>query len=353
MSRLLIEESPFVFQKSLACHVGLKEAIFLQQLKYLEGISKNVRDGEVWVYQTIKEWCEIFPFWSSRTIERIIKSLKEAGILISTDKYNRSPIDKTKWYRLDGASLDALVLLNNKTGVSDTENNQENQLEKVVSTRQSDPSTRQSGVSTRKSDPSTRQSGVSTRQFGGTYNHKTTTHETTTHETTTLHSAHTRAASVASPPDPLPAVQNPSSAKPPKRTRYLPGFERFWYAYTHAPAGFSARTGGKSKAHDYWKRDRLESIADELVAKVEEFWAQDHSWRSGYQPFAQKWLNEKRYDDDPQGELIALTNKELAEKRRLSEGSESVSILGEYLRTGKVPVLEGENIIEGTINESE
>ena len=351
MSKLIIEESPLQILPSLACRIGLNEALFAQQLKYLQNISKNVRDGEVWVYQTIKEWREIFPFWSERTIRRTINSLEEAGFLIATNTYNRSPIDKTKWYRLDEAAIDAAVSPNDRTGPSEKENHQENQYRKdetkrrngrsnepdvlsvekntdckqrhgKASSGQNVRSSGQNGRTKGQNDRSSGQNVQSTGQNGHTYNHKTTTQKTTAHKTTPLHSSARARAESGAPalPDSLPFFSEPpATGKPPKRTRYSPGFERFWHAYTHPPSGCTARTGGKSKAHAYWKRDRLEAITDELVAKAEAFWARDHSWRSGYQPFAQKWLNEKRYDDEPQPEIVHPTVAEAERRRKIRD----------------------------------
>lgn len=102
---------------------------------------------------------------------------------------------------------------------------------------------------------------------------------------------------------PLPPEQK-KTTKPPKSTNYSEGFERFWQAYTSAPEGMTARNQGKAKAFAYWRRDGLEAIADALTEKVLDFWARDDQWRRGYQPYAQKWLNERRYEDEPQPPMI-------------------------------------------------
>jgi DNA-binding PadR family transcriptional regulator len=104
---LMIKESPLLFQPSLAKAVGVNEAIFLQQLYYLlnPDFNKNIIDGRTWVYNTLEQWGEKFNFWSHRTIERIIKSLEESGLLLSRylscDKRNR-----TKYYSIDDDVLE-------------------------------------------------------------------------------------------------------------------------------------------------------------------------------------------------------------------------------------------------------
>jgi hypothetical protein len=104
MSKLLINEAPLQVLPTLAVAIGLNEAIFLQQLHYwltptakykphyreYEGISRP------WIYNTYhtKEdekgtgWQANFPFWSVRTIKRIVGSLKEKGLIIATDQFN-------------------------------------------------------------------------------------------------------------------------------------------------------------------------------------------------------------------------------------------------------------------------
>jgi uncharacterized phage protein (TIGR02220 family) len=99
---LLIKESPLQVIPSLAVQVGLNEAILLQQLHFRSLISTHVRDGHKWVYKTYDEWKnEEFPFWSVDTIKRAIRRLENSGYIISTASYNRTKMDKTKWYRID------------------------------------------------------------------------------------------------------------------------------------------------------------------------------------------------------------------------------------------------------------
>lgn len=102
---LLIEDTPLQVLPLLANEVGLNGAIFLQQLHFRSLISKNVRDGYVWVYKTYGEWKEEFTFWSLNTIKRIIYELEEKGFLCTTSVYNKMRNDNTKWYRIDYTKL--------------------------------------------------------------------------------------------------------------------------------------------------------------------------------------------------------------------------------------------------------
>ncbi len=94
-TQLLIDEPPLQVLPSLAARVGLNEAIVLQQLHYWLGKSKNVRDDRRWVYNSIEDWREQFPFWSGSTIRRTFTSLARQS-LIHTDKYNSQAWDQRK-----------------------------------------------------------------------------------------------------------------------------------------------------------------------------------------------------------------------------------------------------------------
>ncbi len=109
-SRLLIAEPPLLVLPSLAKAVGLNEAIFLQQLHYwTQGKSGKARDGRLWVYNTYEEWAEQLPFWSIRTIRRIVGELEQRGLVVSTSNYNSQKMDRTKWYSLNYAKLELLT----------------------------------------------------------------------------------------------------------------------------------------------------------------------------------------------------------------------------------------------------
>lgn len=129
MSNLLLDDYPLLVLPLLAVAIGLNEAIVTQQIHYwLKNIEKGrVRNeveynyhchgGRVWVYNTISDWQEQFPFWCEETVRRILKKLKESGVLL-TGNYNRLRYDQTKWYSLDYQKIDELV----KTAVEKRKN---------------------------------------------------------------------------------------------------------------------------------------------------------------------------------------------------------------------------------------
>lgn len=108
MSNLLLNDKPLIILPSLAEKTGLNESIVLQQLHYWLQESKNNRDGFKWVYNTYSDWKKQFPFWSDKTIRRIITKLENEGLIISGN-YNKLGIDKTKWYRIDYEKLEILT----------------------------------------------------------------------------------------------------------------------------------------------------------------------------------------------------------------------------------------------------
>ncbi|WP_044470486.1 hypothetical protein [Mannheimia massilioguelmaensis] len=105
MSKLLINEAPLQVLPSLAVAIGLNEAIFIQQLHYYLDMSRNEAEGKKWIYNTLENWQKIFKFWSPRTVQRTIKNVEEMGLVVSTDKFNKMKMDKTKWYSIDYEKL--------------------------------------------------------------------------------------------------------------------------------------------------------------------------------------------------------------------------------------------------------
>ena len=77
---------PHFFQPELAMHLGLAEAIFLQDVAYLCGAAKddsqNYYDGRYWVFHSYKGWQKAHPYWSEQTIRRLISKLIGCGALL-------------------------------------------------------------------------------------------------------------------------------------------------------------------------------------------------------------------------------------------------------------------------------
>lgn len=112
MNKLLINEPPLQVLPTLAKKIGLNEALFIQQLHYWLGNPKMGRevDGRHWIRNTVTEWHkDNFPFWSERTIMRLIVSLEEAGFLLVRNDLNVHKYDRTKWYTINYDSLNEVA----------------------------------------------------------------------------------------------------------------------------------------------------------------------------------------------------------------------------------------------------
>lgn len=106
MSNLLLDERPLLVLPSLAAGLkSLDEAVILQQIHYWIEKKQNYRDGRYWVYNSMENWMQQFPWIKSRTtLTRYFNNLEKKGLLI-TGNYNKAGFDKTKWYTIDYSAL--------------------------------------------------------------------------------------------------------------------------------------------------------------------------------------------------------------------------------------------------------
>ena len=121
---LLLDEQPLLVMPQLAKEIGLNEAIILQQIHYW---LKNPKAGvvindEKWVYNSVTQWNEQFPFWSANTIRRALNNLREKGYLIA-EKLSPDARDNTLYYRIDYSKTHEQMHLP-KMGKPDTQNEQ-------------------------------------------------------------------------------------------------------------------------------------------------------------------------------------------------------------------------------------
>jgi len=132
MSNLLISEPPLQVVPSLAEEVGLNEAIVLQQVHYWLQRSRHKEPDEHgttrrWVYKTLSEWEEEFPFWSRSTVKRTLRSLVDSGYVVA-EKKRKDEGDTTIWYSIEYGALPDVsdcttgVGQNDQTGRSDCTN---------------------------------------------------------------------------------------------------------------------------------------------------------------------------------------------------------------------------------------
>lgn len=99
---LLFKFRPLVVNPQLAERIGLNEAIVLQQLKYwLSETGAGVEHaGRRWIYNSVEQWQQQFPFWSVDTVKRALKSLQSQGIVF-VEQLAKSRHDHTNHYAIN------------------------------------------------------------------------------------------------------------------------------------------------------------------------------------------------------------------------------------------------------------
>lgn len=92
----------------LATEIGLNESIALLQISFWIKTTNNLRDGQYWTYQSIRDMKEkAFKFWSIATINRVVRSLESKG-LIRIGNYNQREKDNTRWITLNTVGIETL-----------------------------------------------------------------------------------------------------------------------------------------------------------------------------------------------------------------------------------------------------
>jgi len=92
------------FNVEVAEQLGVEKAILLYNIDFW--IQKNKAnedhfyDGRTWTYNSSRAFAELFPYMKERTIRRRQQELEKDGFLVSSQKYNSTSYDKTKWYSL-------------------------------------------------------------------------------------------------------------------------------------------------------------------------------------------------------------------------------------------------------------
>lgn len=105
------------FDPMVAEIVGLNAAVIYQNICFwceknaVKG--RNIRDGNVWTYNSVKEFCALFPYFTSKQIRTALDKLENSDLL-ETGNYNEDKRDRTKWYALNrgGRAFALLVQVN-------------------------------------------------------------------------------------------------------------------------------------------------------------------------------------------------------------------------------------------------
>lgn len=97
---------------------------------------------------------------------------------------------------------------------------------------------------------------------------------------------------------PCPASSRQEEAEEDKDKKDICRFDDFWEAYPR-------KEGDKPKALKYWKRDKLDTIADHIIAVVEYFKKSNPAWLPNakgetFIPLPTTFINGKRWNDEIQ-----------------------------------------------------
>ena len=112
MSKLLIDEAPVYFAKTLAKHIGLEKAIILQQVHFWLEINKreekNYYEDRYWVYSSFEQWAERdFNWWSQRKLISLFCELCDSEILIKK-QLKKEQMNRTNFYTINYEKLNEI-----------------------------------------------------------------------------------------------------------------------------------------------------------------------------------------------------------------------------------------------------
>lgn len=93
------------FDPQIACRVGVNAAVIYANIAWWceknRANDKHLHDGRYWTYNSVRAWCDLFPYMSQKQIRTALELLESEG-MICVGEYNSSSYDRTKWYSLNG-----------------------------------------------------------------------------------------------------------------------------------------------------------------------------------------------------------------------------------------------------------
>ncbi len=99
------------FNIEIAKEAGVNGAVILENLYFWQNKNKandkNFFDGDYWVYNSIKAWNKLFPYFSEKQIRSALKKIESLGF-IKTGNYSKLKYNRTKWYSLTEKTLSIL-----------------------------------------------------------------------------------------------------------------------------------------------------------------------------------------------------------------------------------------------------
>ena len=95
--------SVYSFDTEIAKKVGVNAATIYHNMQFWikknKANNSNFKDGNWWIYNSVKAWQELFPFMTIRSVRTALQKLIDAG-LIEKGEYNAKGYDKTTWYAI-------------------------------------------------------------------------------------------------------------------------------------------------------------------------------------------------------------------------------------------------------------
>lgn len=98
----IISGTNLSFDHGIARNIGLNAAIVFNHIVYwlrCNALKKNpdIHENKIWMYETQKDIADFLGFMSEDDVQKAIKKLYDAGLLIKGN-FNRNPIDRRQWY---------------------------------------------------------------------------------------------------------------------------------------------------------------------------------------------------------------------------------------------------------------
>jgi len=96
------------FNATIAGQYGVNGAIMVHNIHYWVNTNRandrNLQEGRYWTYNSVKAFDQLFPYWTSPQIRRILDKLVSDGAILK-ESYNKVAYDQTKWYTLSDKVL--------------------------------------------------------------------------------------------------------------------------------------------------------------------------------------------------------------------------------------------------------
>lgn len=93
----------YSFNVDIAQMYGVEESIFIHNLYFWilknEANGRHWYEGRHWTYNSMAAFSELFPFWTTSQMRRIISNCVAKGAVIKGN-FNKSNYDRTTWYAL-------------------------------------------------------------------------------------------------------------------------------------------------------------------------------------------------------------------------------------------------------------